>query len=266
MEANVMRRSWIVTIGLLVCLSAGAAVTPRGYNNAGDLRAAVKQARDGDLQADWNKLMDARDRIAALVGDQQLAALAHYYLGYTYWRLSSLAFVAVGPQAQAQLAERAVAELEIAIQKRPQFPDAHALLATCLVATVNFNMSRMESVAPRIRGAWQNALPAGANNPRVMLLRAIATTFAPPEFGGNREKGIEQWKQAIQAFETERPETLMPDWGQAEALAWLGGAYLMIGQPSEAIAPLERAIALRSDFWWAAKAALPIARRPIDAK
>ena len=261
-----MRRSWIVTTGLLVCLSVGAAVTPRSYDKASDLRTAVKQARDGDLQADWNKLMDAKERLAALVDDQQLAALAHYYLGYTYWRLSSLAFIAMGPQAQAQLAERAVAELEIAIQKRPQFPDAHALLATCLVATVNFNMSKVEAIAPRIKTAWQNALPAGANNPRVMLLRAIATTFAPPEFGGNREKGLDMWKQAIQAFETDRPEPLMPDWGQAEALAWLGGAYLMIGQPGEATAPLERAIALRSDFWWATKMALPIARRPIETK
>ena len=261
-----MRRAWIVTIGMLVCLSAGAAVTPRSYDNASDLRAAVKQARDGDLQADWNKLMDAKDRIATLVNDQQLSALAHYYLGYTYWRLSSLAFIAVGPQAQAQLAEKAVAELEIAIQKRPQFPDAHALLATCLVATINFNMSRIEAIVPRIKSAWQSALPAGGSNPRVLLLRAIATTFAPAEYGGDREKGLEMWKQAIQTFETDRPEPLMPDWGQAEAQAWLGGAYLMIGRPGEAIAPLERAIALRSDFWWASKAALPIARRPIDAK
>lgn len=263
-----MRRPWIITIGLLVCLSAGAAVTPRarGNDNAGDLRAAVKQARDGDLQADWTKMMDARNRLAELVGDHELAALAHYYLGYTYWRLSSLAFVAMGPQAQAQLADRAVTELETAIQKRPQFPDAHALLATCLAASTNFDRSRMEAIAPRMRGAWQNAWPAGANNPRVMLLRAIATTFAPPEFGGSREKGLELWKQAIQAFETERPEPLMPDWGHAEALAWLGGAYLMAGQPAEAIAPLERAVALRSDFWWAAKTALPMARRPAETK
>ena len=29
---------------------------------------------------------------------------------------------------------------------------------------------------------------------------------------------------------------------------------------------LERAVALRPDFWWAAKVALPVARRPIDSK
>jgi tetratricopeptide (TPR) repeat protein len=266
MEVNIMRRPWILTIGMLVCFSAGAAVSPRTRDNASDLRAAVKQARDGDMQADWSKLVDARDRLDRLTNDQPLGALVHYYLGYTYWRLSSLAYVAVGPQAQAQLAERAVSELEIAIQKRPLFPDAHALLATCLVATIGVDRSRVQRVVPRISSAWQNALPAGATNPRVMLLRAIATTYAPPEYGGSREKGLELWKQAIEAFETDKPETLMPDWGKAEALAWLGGAYLMANQPAEAIAPLERAIAIRPDFWWATKAALPIARRPIDAK
>jgi tetratricopeptide (TPR) repeat protein len=264
MEGNIIRRPWVLTIGMLVCFGAGAAVTPRTRNNADDLRVAVKQARDGDLQADWGKLVDARDRLDRLAGDQQLAALVHYYLGYTYWRLSSLAYVAVGQQAQAQLAERAVKELEIAIEKRPQFPDAHALLATCLVTTLGVDRSRIESVVPRISSAWQKALPAGADNPRVMLLRAIATTFAPAEYGGNRDKGLALWKQAIEAFESDKPEALMPDWGRAEALAWLGGAYLMANQPGEAIAPLERAIALRPDFWWATKAALPMARRPID--
>jgi tetratricopeptide (TPR) repeat protein len=260
-----MWRPMLVSVGLVVCLSAGTAVTPRA-DKTSDMRSAIRQARDGDLQGDWNKMMDARDRFVALATDAELSALAYYYVGYTYWRLSSLAFVALGPRAQVQLVERAVTALETAIQKRPDFPDAHALLAACLAAILNGDPSRTDAIVPRIRTAWQGALPAGANNPRVMLLRAIAVTFAPPEYGGNREKGLEMWKQAIGAFEKDRPEPLMPDWGHAEALAWLGGAYLGADQPVEAVMQLERAIALRPDFWWAAKAALPIARRPIEAK
>jgi hypothetical protein len=48
-----------------------------------------------------------------------------------------------------------------------------------------------------------------------------------------------------------------------EAIAWLGGTYLALDRPAEAVGWLERAVRMRSDFWWAGKAALPVARRPI---
>jgi hypothetical protein len=98
-----------------------------------------------------------------------------------------------------------------------------------------------------------------------MLLRAISLTFAPPPYG-NREKGIELWRQAIQAFQTDRPDALMPDWGNVEAIAWLGGTQLAANQHAEAVELLERAVRMRPDFWWADKAALPIARRPIPVQ
>ena len=260
-----MTRRWILTmcVGALVWLRPGVADATGGGNTTAEMRAAITLARDGDLQADWNKMVDARDRFVALAADPSVAALAHYYIGYTYWRLSSLAYVAIGPRAQAQLAERAVESLETAVKLRPEFPDAHALLAMCLGTLMGTDRTRTEALAPRMRGAAQAAQPGGATNPRVMLMRAMSLVFAPPEYGGDREKGIALWKQAIAAFEKERPEPLMPDWGRVESLAWLGGLHLMLNQPEEAVPFLERAVALRPDFWWAAKAALPIARRPV---
>jgi tetratricopeptide (TPR) repeat protein len=249
---------------MAVCLAVSASAMTAGDRQS-EFRAAIQLARDGDLQADWDKMLDARARFAAFADDQDLAALAHYYLGYTDWRLSSLAFVAVGQVAQARLIERAMASLEVAIQKRPAFPDAHALLAACAGIRVAAKPDLGEQLLPRARAAWQAALPAGAGNPRVVLLRAIGLTFAPPPYG-DRQKGLEMWREAITLFEKDRPEPLMPDWGFAEAVAWLGGAHLMLDQPEEARVFLERALALRPDFWWAGKAALPIARRPVTAK
>jgi tetratricopeptide (TPR) repeat protein len=261
-----MTRHWMLIIcaAAFACLGPNTADATHGGDNAANLRTAINLARDGDLQADWNKMLDARDQFVALAADPSVAALAHYYIGYTYWRLSSLAYVAIGLKAQAQLVDRAVNSLETAVKLRPEFPDAHALLATCLGILIGGDRSRVESLAPRMRGAAQAAQPAGATNPRVMLMRAMSMAFAPPEYGGDREKGIELWKQAIAAFEKDRPEALMPDWGHAEALAWMGGFHLMLNQHEEAVPFLERAVGLRPDFWWAGKAALPIARRPVN--
>jgi tetratricopeptide (TPR) repeat protein len=254
----------LLSLTMAACLTSGATYAVR-ENTHEEFRAAMRQARDGDLQADWNKMVDARERFSAFAADKELSPLAHYYLGYTDWRLSSLVFVAVGATAQASLLERAVAALEVAIEKRPQFPEAQALLATCLASWAFTDASRRDELIPRIRPAWQAAWPAGEKSPRVMLLRAISLTYAPPPYG-NREKGIELWRQAIQAFHTDRPESLMPDWGNVESVAWLGGVQLAADQHAEAVELLERAVSMRPDFWWAGKAALPIARRPIAAQ
>jgi hypothetical protein len=95
-----------------------------------------------------------------------------------------------------------------------------------------------------------------------MLMRAMALTFVPPPVG-NKEEGLALWRKAIDAFASDRPEPLMPDWGDAESIAWLGGAHLFMLEPKEAVPLLERATKMRPDFWWASKAALPLARRPI---
>lgn len=95
--------------------------------------------------------------------------------------------------------------------------------------------------------------------------RFAVTAFEPDVCAtpyGDRDKGLALWRQAIEAFASDRPAPLMPNWGDAEAYARLGGAYLIAGQPGQAREPLERAVAMRPDFWWAAKAALPMARRP----
>ena len=159
------RAHLLATLVAALLVAHVAAAGAAGVDTRTELRAATQQARDGDLQADWNKMLDARARFAAVADDEELAPLAYYYMGYTDWRLSSLAFMAVGASAQVRLAERAMASLEVAIQKRPDFPDAHALLTVAATRMMG-NPSVGEQMMPRIRAGWQAALPAGAGNPR----------------------------------------------------------------------------------------------------
>lgn len=90
-------------------------------------------------------------------------------------------------------------------------------------------------------GASLAALEHGASNPLVQVLRATTERFAPPPYGGNRERGLERWQDAIRGL----------PWGQAEAWVWLGGAYLLIGRYDDAREALERAVRLEPDSWWA---------------
>ncbi|SMP04394.1 hypothetical protein [Chryseobacterium profundimaris] len=63
------------------------------------------------------------------------------------------------------------------------------------------------------------------NNPRVALIKAEDTYFTPEQYGGSKEKGLQQFKEALEKFNTFKPKTALdPNWGKAEAEYFLSGA------------------------------------------
>ncbi len=230
------------------------------------LQAARRAVIDADLHGDWTALIAAREQLTKLSGVPGLRGLVEYELGYADWRLSSLAYLGAGKDAQMELMLRAAAELQASVAARPDFADAQALLAWVAGSALGTDAERGAPLGRLIQPAWKAAAPAVASNPRVALLRAMSTTFAPPAHGGNRERGLEQWKAAAALFEKgARGDPELPIWGRAESLGWLGGALLAGGDPAGAVRWFERALAVRPDFWWVRTLGLPQARRAVVA-
>ena len=252
-------------LAVTVCLMTASTHAQTFTDQARDeVRAAKHQALDADLKADWNGLLDARDQFAKLPATGDVGALRLYYLGYVDWRLSSLAYVGLGAKLVNPLVSRAVDELKQSAALQPASAETQGLLAMCAGLMIAFDRTRTEELRPVTQAAWQQALEVGKDNPRVQFLRAMVEVFAPPEFGGNRDGGLERWKHAIELFDkeaTSAPAPEAPDWGRAESWAWLGGAYSNLDRREDAVPALERAVAIRPDFWWAARAALPQAKR-----
>ena len=250
-----------LTVVVLTC-----ATTPGFAAHAGierEFRSAMSLARDGDLQADWNKMLDARARLERLASEKNIAAHVHFQLGYLEWRLSSLAYMSTGFRGQVPHWRRAVAELERAVARRPDLADAHALIALCNTVLLSVDASQADRLKPQIEASWKAALDATQPSPRALLFRAITVFSTPPTFGGNQVTGLELWRDAITRLESEKPsDPLASEWGLAEAWGWLGGAYLMQGDAARAKPALTRALALRKDFWWVSRIAMPQAERP----
>jgi tetratricopeptide (TPR) repeat protein len=227
------------------------------------LQAASRLVRDGDLQADWNKLLDARARLEELVHHKNIAALVHYQLGYLEWRMSALVYMSSGYRGQVPHWRRAVAELEQAVALQPDLADAHALIGLCTTALLSTDPGQAERLRPRIDSAWKSALDPARTSPRAMLLRAMSVFATSPASGGSQTRGVELWREAIGQLERESvADPRGGEWGLAEAWGWLGGAYLMLGEHENAVPAFERALGLRRDFWWVSRVAMPQAKRP----
>ncbi len=243
----------------LLALALGGCAASTAPVESPPLQAAL----DADLRADWDALLAARHAVEKIDADGPGRAVILYHLGYIDWRLSSLAYMVTGQAGQMALTVRAVDELRRSVELAPASAEAQALLALCAAILVGLDHARADEMLPVVRSAWTVALADASRSPRVELLRAMSEFWMPPQMGGGRDKGVARWKSAIALFERAQPGAgaLAPIWGHAEAWAWLGGVYMMMGKNAEATDALQRALALRPDFWWA-KIALAQAKLP----
>ena len=99
--------------------------------------------------------------------------------------------------------------------------------------------------------ARERASELAPDDPRVLLLSAVHDAkHAKNE--ASRETAAAALRHVVEVFDNAPPaESAMPDWGQPEALAWLGKMELDLHHRAGARNALERALVLAPDYAWA---------------
>ena len=75
-------------------------------------------------------------------------------------------------------------------------------------------------------------------------------------FGGDLAGGAGSLEKAVELYD-KPSETVLPRWGKAEALAWLGLARQKSGDPAGAKAAWDRALAIEPELSWIKLVLLP---------
>ena len=244
-------------IGLLLLASvlANGPGTP-----SRDLQKLAAAARTADLRGDWGGLLRAHDAIAARAATADDRAWIEYYLGYVDWRQSSLAFMGQGLPAVSTCLQNAQGHLTRALELAPAFSEARLLLVIVDGGVMNADATRVAELGPRLSANVKQVVAEAPANPRVKYLQAFLGYYLPKRTREQKDAALADWRRAAESFPA-KPPAHEPEWGRAEAWAWLGGTLLIDGKLGEAKAALERAVADRKDFWWAKQIALPQATR-----
>jgi hypothetical protein len=239
------------------------AVTPSA-NGPGvpgrDLQRLASEARTADLRGNWEGLSRAHEAVGAMPAPAAGRAWIDYYLGYIDWRQSSLAFMGEGAGGTIALLRQAAEHLLRALEAVPGFTEARLLLVIVDGGTMFNDPPRAAELAPRLTANYQRVIAEAPDNPRVKFLRAFMSFYRPGSTREAKDAALVSWREAAESFPQKSPAN-EPEWGRAEAWAWLGGTLLADGKHEAARDPLERAVADRKDFWWARQIALPQAAR-----
>ena len=145
--------------------------------------------------------------------------------------------------------ERCVDELNRALALDAGSAEALALQSACLALQSNLDPWRAPLAAHLSRARSDKALTLAPDNPRVLLLGALAASDRPAFFGGNDQRAFVLMQRAVAAFERQSVGAAgLPGWGAADAFTDLAEDYLSRGEALAARNVLERALLLAPDF------------------
>jgi tetratricopeptide (TPR) repeat protein len=197
------------------------------------------------------ELQKARAHFERLLAAKQHEALVRYYLGYCNYRLVIFYQREKDQELLKKHLDEAITQLEAAVKQNNKFAEAYALLSSCYGQKIGLAPMLGMTLGPRAGMTMQSALALAPDNPRVVLLDAIGAYYKPPMFGGSKETALTGFKRAAELFDREKiTDPLQPDWGHAEAYAWLGIAYLDKSDKAAARAAFDRALAIAPEYGW----------------
>jgi len=238
------RRAW------RVAAAAGAAIVNVGGAAQGAEAASASRWLDVETRIQYAYYTEDRRTLesiaASLATDTTPGGERPYYLALASYRLADLADPHQ-PQQAKEPAERCTASLEKSSGSGalPAAAERLALESTCLHLLAGLEPLRGPYLALKSGGALKRALALAPRNPRVLLLRALVDR-------DRRDDPVQvarELRQATAAFELEREGVdQVPEWGAAEAYAFLGRTLLEQGQTLAARGALEHALLLVPDF------------------
>ena len=193
---------------------------------------------------------------------------ALYYLAYSDYRLATY-FMQRKEETDNynKYIDAAINEAEKLDELFPQFAEGKALMCSILGIKISGNWAMAPVLGPKSQKYIGEALFLEPDNPRVILQSGISDYNTPEFFGGNKEEAIKSFGKAVRKFETGNSgDELSPDWGYADACAWLGIAYTGKEKFNEAAEIYEAALRKEPDFGWIKYNLLPSLKEKLSSK
>lgn len=208
----------------------------------------------GDLQdlrsarADCRRLLDA-----AAAGPPR--AQLRYALAYVNWRLLNHPDVTDGDERD-DLGDEAVELLRENIAADDADVEAHALLGAVYGRQIT-SMWRGMTLGRRASAALDTAREIDERNPRFLLIKGVEMYHRPGMMGGGADDAEPWLRAAVGFFEAQPADPPWPNWGRADAYAWLGRTLAALDDEAGAREQYEKALAVEPDFDWVREVLLP---------
>jgi tetratricopeptide (TPR) repeat protein len=269
------RRSW-VSLGALTLVGASSLVHAEVFSSAwADIEGRIQYAYyTNDARALGGLLVALKPK--AVEGEESPAAddvvTRSYFRALADYRLAQVLTETKKSQAKSAI-DDCDDEIDAAIGALPKVPigldetdgnrerraEAYALGTACTLA--GREMSSMPFGGGRIGSRIDEAVKLEPRNPRVRLVEALAMFDRAGKHADEKAAALKRLRDVTAMFEAARAgASTTPEWGAAEAYAFLGRALFEMRDVVGAREALERALLIAPDYALARKLMAQITR------
>jgi tetratricopeptide (TPR) repeat protein len=244
-----LRRPRLAPLALLACVYGAAAW---GEETDDAFRKGRRLIDEGYSRADAESLSSARALFIELAERPELAPAARYFAGLAYYRLFELSERRGErtPKLMIHL-DHALNQLREVVRLDRNHAEALALLAACYARKATYFPFGVERLAPVIREQFKTARGLAPDSPRIVLLESLGIYRAPQVFESEPQQALAGFERAARMFGEAVPGAArVPDWGRAEAQAWIGVVHLDAGRSGQARQAFEAALRIDPDYDW----------------
>jgi len=200
------------------------------------------------------------------------AAVRSYFRGLTHYRLAQVLAVSKKSRARSAI-DGCSDEVDNAIDALPKVPtgldesdearhqraEAYVLGTACTLA--GREMSSIPFAGGRIGSRIEEAVKLEPRNPRVRLVEALVAFDRAGKDANAKSAAVQKLRAVTVMFEEARAgASTTPEWGAAEAYAFLGRALLDQHDVVGAREAIERALLIAPDYAYARRLATQITR------
>ena len=186
----------------------------------------------------------------------ELQKYVHYYSALAYFRLYPLPLTDDSHLYSKNL-DMAQTELERAVELDPDFADAYALLCGVYGMKASGMFSGIK-YGKKANQALAKAQKLDPQNPRMYLIDGMGNYYKPKLFGGGIVNAQEAILTSLNLFESHSSENeIAPDWGKAEAHAWLANIFFSLNNNEKSHEHILKALTIAPNFVWVNEELLP---------
>jgi hypothetical protein len=264
---------WKIASALL--LAGGCAPAVVSAQNWGDIEGRIQYAYyTEDTRALGSLLASLKPKLAE--GEEQSAAgdasIRSYFEALAHYRLAQVQ-VSSRKSAARQATDDCGDAIDLAVERLPkaglglddppdvrrQRAEAYALGTACTLA--GREMSSVPFAGGRIGPRIDEAVKLEPKNPRVRLVEALAAYDRAGKDAAAKSAAVQKLKLVTAMFEAARAgASTTPEWGAAEAYAFLGRALIAEKDVVGAREALERALLIAPDYAFARRQMAQITR------
>ncbi len=203
------------------------------YAENADFLSLYKMIEQAEVTEEWDRIVNAERAVLEALREATNDFLLKYFLARVYFIYGDLYRTHHKKKQAVLYLEKSLAEAKEVIALQDRFSDAHRLAGDIYGWLIDLKgpMFYGPFYGPKSDAFVQRGIERDPENPEVHLAQGRSYLYTPWLFGGNKNKAITSFKQAL---------SICPDYYMGHF--WLGEAYRIIGEKENARSAFQKAL------------------------